>query len=203
MKYRMNEIKIKCDEILLVNMWYNLDESFFWPIMELIDLDDDSLIKIYSTIEEKYLKILYHETVIVPVVESTQCEKFVDYIKSASNSKSNFIDDILVNDSESALFINYEDLNSPTKIKYFSRVYSKLKKIIKNDQDKPWDEKRVKEILNQIVIISSENKSEYFNYIQVYWLSIYFNQYRKFSSDMNSIELYKKKLSDIFPCARL
>ncbi|MFA1695428.1 hypothetical protein ACDV62_20435, partial [Proteus mirabilis] len=97
----MNEIKIKCDEILLVNMWYNLDESFFWPIMELIDLDDDSLIKIYSTIEEKYLKILYHETVIVPVVESTQCEKFVDYIKSASNSKSNFIDDILVNDLES------------------------------------------------------------------------------------------------------
>lgn len=203
MKYRMNEIKIKCDEILLVNMWYNLDESFFWPIMELIDLDDDSLIKIYSTIEEKYLKIIYHETVIVPVVESTQCEKFVDYIKSASNSKSNFIDDILVNDLESALFINYEDPNSPTKIKYFSRVYSKLKKIIKNDQDKPWDEKRVKEILNQIVIISSENKSEYFNYIQVYWLSIYFNQYRKFSSDMNSIELYKKKLSDIFPCARL
>lgn len=203
MKYRMNEIKIKCDEILLVNMWYNLDESFFWPIMELIDLDDDSLIKIYSTIEEKYLKILYHETVIVPVVESTQCEKFVDYIKSASNSKSNFIDDILVNDLESALFINYEDPNSPTKIKYFSRVYSKLKKIIKNDQDKLWDEKRVKEILNQIVIISSENKSEYFNYIQVYWLSIYFNQYRKFSSDMNSIELYKKKLSDIFPCARL
>lgn len=203
MKYRMNEIKIKCDEILLVNMWYNLDESFFWPIMELIDLDDDSLIKIYSTIEEKYLKILYHETVIVPVVESTQCEKFVDYIKSASNSKSNFIDDILVNDLESALFINYEDPNSPTKIKYFSRVYSKLKKIIKNDQDKPWDEKRGKEILNQIVIISSENKSEYFNYIQVYWLSIYFNQYRKFSSDMNSIELYKKKLSDIFPCARL
>ncbi|HEK3215786.1 TPA: hypothetical protein SMV50_003568 [Proteus mirabilis] len=199
----MNEIKIKCDEILLVNMWYNLDESFFWPIMELIDLDDDSLIKIYSTIEEKYLKILYHETVIVPVVESTQCEKFVDYIKSASNSKSNFIDDILVNDLESALFINYEDPNSPTKIKYFSRVYSKLKKIIKNDQDKPWDEKRGKEILNQIVIISSENKSEYFNYIQVYWLSIYFNQYRKFSSDMNSIELYKKKLSDIFPCARL
>ncbi len=203
MKYRMNEIKIKCDEILLVNMWYNLDESFFWPIMELIDLDDDSLIKIYSTIEEKYLKILYHETVIVPVVESTQCEKFVDYIKSASNSKSNFIDDILVNDLESALFINYEDPNSPTKINYFSRIYSKLKRIIKNDQDKPWDEKRVKEILNQIVIISSENKSEYFNYIQVYWLSIYFNQYRKFSSDINSIELYKKKLSDIFPCAKL
>ncbi|EOV7496066.1 hypothetical protein ACYJEJ_003684 [Proteus mirabilis] len=199
----MNEIKIKCDEILLVNMWYNLDESFFWPIMELIDLDDDSLIKIYSTIEEKYLKILYHETVIVPVVESTQCEKFVDYIKSASNSKSNFIDDILVNDLESALFINYEDPNSPTKINYFSRIYSKLKRIIKNDQDKPWDEKRVKEILNQIVIISSENKSEYFNYIQVYWLSIYFNQYRKFSSDINSIELYKKKLSDIFPCAKL
>lgn len=203
MKYRMNEIKIKCDEILLVNMWYNLDESFFWPIMELIDLDDNSLIKIYSTIEEKYLKILYHETVIVPVVESTQCEKFVDYIKSASNSKPNFIDDILVNDLESALFINYEEPNSPTKINYFSRVYSKLKSIIKNDQDKPWDEKRVKEILNKIVIISSENKSEYFNYIQVYWLSIYFNQYRKFSSDMNSIELYKKKLSDIFPCARL
>ncbi|HDS4102860.1 TPA: hypothetical protein ACKRC9_000439 [Proteus mirabilis] len=199
----MNEIKIKCDEILLVNMWYNLDESFFWPIMELIDLDDDSLIKIYSTIEEKYLKILYHETVIVPVVESTQCEKFVDYIKSASNSKPNFIDDILVNDLESALFINYEDPNSPTKINYFSRIYSKLKRIIKNDQDKPWDEKRVKEILNQIVIISSENKSEYFNYIQVYWLSIYFNQYRKFSSDINSIELYKKKLSDIFPCAKL
>lgn len=203
MKYRMNEIKIKCDEILLVNMWYNLDESFFWPIMELIDLDDDSLIKIYSTIEEKYLKILYHETVIVPVVESTQCEKFVDYIKSASNSKPNFIDDILVNDLESALFINYEDPNSPTKINYFSRIYLKLKRIIKNDQDKPWDEKRVKEILNQIVIISSENKSEYFNYIQVYWLSIYFNQYRKFSSDINSIELYKKKLSDIFPCAKL
>lgn len=203
MKYRMNEIKIKCDEILLVNMWYNLDESFFWPIMELIDLDDNSLIKIYSTIEEKYLKILYHETVIVPVVESTQCEKFVDYIKSASNSKPNFIDDILVNDLESALFINYEEPNSPTKINYFSRVYSKLKSIIKNDQDKPWDEKRVKEILNKIVIISSENKSEYFNYIQVYWLSIYFNQYRKFSSDINSIELYKKKLSDIFPCARL
>ncbi|MDX4951167.1 hypothetical protein [Proteus mirabilis] len=199
----MNEIKIKCDEILLVNMWYNLDESFFWPIMELIDLDDDSLIKIYSTIEEKYLKILYHETVIVPVVESTQCEKFVDYIKSASNSKPNFIDDILVNDLESALFINYEDPNSPTKINYFSRIYLKLKRIIKNDQDKPWDEKRVKEILNQIVIISSENKSEYFNYIQVYWLSIYFNQYRKFSSDINSIELYKKKLSDIFPCAKL
>ncbi|HGM9747756.1 hypothetical protein [Proteus mirabilis] len=199
----MNEIKIKCDEILLVNMWYNLDELFFWPIMELIDLDDDSLIKIYSTIEEKYLKILYHETVIVPVVESTQCEKFVDYIKSASNSKPNFIDDILVNDLESALFINYEDPNSPTKINYFSRIYSKLKRIIKNDQDKPWDEKRVKEILNQIVIISSENKSEYFNYIQVYWLSIYFNQYRKFSSDINSIELYKKKLSDIFPCAKL
>ncbi len=203
MKYRMNEIKIKCDEILLVNMWYNLDESFFWPIMELIDLDDDSLIEIYSTIEEKYLEILYHEAVIVPVVESTQCEKFVDYIKSASNSKPNFIDDILVNDLESALFINYEEPNSPTKINYFSRVYSKLKSIIKNDQDKPWDEKRVKEILNKIVIISSENKSEYFNYIQVYWLSIYFNQYRKFSSDINSIELYKKKLSDIFPCARL
>ncbi|WP_368883502.1 hypothetical protein [Proteus mirabilis] len=199
----MNEIKIKCDEILLVNMWYNLDESFFWPIMELIDLDDDSLIEIYSTIEEKYLKILYHEAVIVPVVESTQCEKFVDYIKSASNSKPNFIDDILVNDLESALFINYEEPNSPTKINYFSRVYSKLKRIIKNDQDKPWDEKRVKEILNKIIIISSENKSEYFNYIQVYWLSIYFNHYRKFSSDINSIELYKKKLSDIFPCSRL
>lgn len=70
MENRIYKIKEKCDEILSFNMWFNLSDSFFWPIIELIDIDSDFLINLYSTVEDKYLEILYHNTIIIPVIES-------------------------------------------------------------------------------------------------------------------------------------
>lgn len=70
MENRIYKIKEKCDEILSFNMWFNLSDSFFWPIIELIDIDSDFLINLYSTVKDKYLEILYHNTIIIPVIES-------------------------------------------------------------------------------------------------------------------------------------
>jgi hypothetical protein len=81
-EHNIRGIKRKCDEILAFDMWCNFHESFFWPIIELIDVDGYFLTNIYSSIEDKYLEILCHEPVIVAVIESFQSKKLIDYIIS-------------------------------------------------------------------------------------------------------------------------
>ncbi|WP_340621286.1 hypothetical protein [Xenorhabdus siamensis] len=92
-EHNIREIKRKCDEILSFNMWFNFHEGFFWSIIELID--NDFLIDIYSSIEEKYLEILCHEPVIISLIESTQSKELVDLIKYMRDCKPDLIDERL------------------------------------------------------------------------------------------------------------
>lgn len=56
--------------------------DLFLLIIELIDIDSSFLINLYSTVEDKYLELLYHNSVIISVIGSTQSESFVRYIKN-------------------------------------------------------------------------------------------------------------------------
>ena len=56
--------------------------DLFLLIIELIDIDSSFLINLYSTVEDKYLEVLYHNSVIISVIGSTQSESFVRYIKN-------------------------------------------------------------------------------------------------------------------------
>lgn len=56
--------------------------DLFLLIIELIDIDSSFLINLYSTFEDKYLEVLYHNSVIISVIGSTQSESFVRYIKN-------------------------------------------------------------------------------------------------------------------------
>ena len=198
MENRIYKIKEKCDEILSFDMWFNLNESFFWPIMELIDINSDLLINLYNTVEDKYLEVLYHNTVIIPVIESTQSETFVRYIKNQKSEQS-LIDDILIYDIESALFINYEELKDPLIAYYFNKIYMQLKNIIIQSYNKNHSEKQIIETLEFTINFSENNPHEYFNYVHVYWLSQYFNKVCRIIHDPKKIEYYKKHLSKIFP----
>lgn len=198
MENRIYKIKEKCDEILSFNLWFNLNESFFWPIIELIDIDSDFLINLYSTVEDKYLEILYHDTIIIPVIESVQSESFVNYIKKLKN-KLTLIDDLFIYDIESALFINYDKSKDPLSVNKFNKIYMKLKNIIVQSYNEVFSEKQIIKTLESIINFSENNPHEYFNYIHAYWLSQYFNRACGIISHSKKIEFYKKSLSEIFP----
>ncbi|HEJ9627390.1 MULTISPECIES: aminopeptidase [Proteus] len=197
MENRIYKIKEKCDEILSFNMWFNLNDSFFWPIMELIDIDSDFLINLYSTLEDKYLEILYHDTIIIPVIESIQSESFVNHIKKLK-SKLTLIDDIFIYDIESALFINYDKSKDLLSVNKFNKIYMKLKNIIVQSSNEVFSEKQIIETLESIISFSENNPHEYFNYIHAYWLSQYFNNACRIINHPKKIEFYKKHLSEIF-----
>lgn len=198
MENRIYKIKEKCDEILSFDMWFNLNESFFWPLMELIDIDSDLLINLYNTVEDKYLEILYHNTVIIPVIESTQGESFVRYIKNQKSEQS-LTDDILIHDIESALFINYEELKDPLIAYNFNKIYMQLKNIIIQSSDESFSEKQIIETLELIINLIENSPHKYFNYVHIYWLSLYFNRVCQIIHNPKKIEYYKKHLSKIFP----
>lgn len=104
--------------------------------MELIDINDNSIIELYNSIEKKYYKILYHEALIVPLIESTQSKKFVDFSRTIKENNSNFIDDILISDMESALFFNYDTPINRKHTEEFKDLYMELKQIILNKTEK-------------------------------------------------------------------
>lgn len=198
MKYEICKIKKACDELLTFDMFFNLDESFFWPIMELIDINDNSIIELYNTIEKKYYKILYHEPLIVPLIESTQSKELVYFSRAIKESNSNLIDDILISDMESALFFNYD---TPINLKHteeFKYLYMELKQIIPDAPDKYKNNENTKKTLNHIICLAKKNEYDYFNYVQIYWLSNYFNKAKK-TLTINEIKYYKNHLVKIFP----
>lgn len=201
MKYEICKIKKACDELLTFDMFFNLDESFFWPIMELIDINDNSIIELYNTIEKKYYKILYHETLIVPLIESTQSKEFVDFSRTIKENNSNFIDDILISDMESALFFNYDTPINRKHTEEFKDLYMELKQIILNKTDKYKNNENTKKTLNHTIDLAKKNECDYFNYVHVYWLSHYFNQAKK-TLTQNEIGHYKSYLTKIFPCGK-
>lgn len=141
----------------------------------MIDIDSDFLINLYSTVEDKYLEILYHDTIIIPVIESVQSESFVNYIKKLKN-KLTLIDELFIYDIESALFINYDKSKDPLSVNKFNKTYMKLKNIIVQSYNEVFSEKQIIETLESIINFSENNPHEYFNYIHAYWLSQYFNR---------------------------
>lgn len=201
MKNEICKIKKACDELLTFDMFFNLDESFFWPIMELIDITNNSIIELYTTIEKKYYKILYHETLIVPLIESTQSKEFVDFSRTIKENNSNFIDDILISDMESALFFNYGTPINRKHTEEFKYLYMELKQIILNTTDKYKNNENTKKTLNNIIDLAKKNECYYFNYVHVYWLSNYFNQTKK-TLTKNEVEYYQNYLTKIFPCGK-
>ncbi|WP_193017571.1 hypothetical protein [Proteus sp. FME41] len=198
MKYEICKIKKACDELLTFDMFFNLDESFFWPIMELIDIDENSIIELYNTIEKKYYKILYYEPLIIPLIESTQSKNLVNFSRNIKEKNSNFIDDILISDMESALFFNYDTPLNLKKTEEFKYLYMKLKQIILDAKDKYQNNENTKKTLNYTINLAKKNECDYFNYVHVYWLSHYFNKAKK-TLIQTEIEYYKNHLSKIFP----
>ncbi|MDE9557843.1 hypothetical protein KKJ06_21175 [Xenorhabdus bovienii] len=196
----IREIRIKCDEILSFNMWFNFHESFFWPIIELIDVDEDFLTHLYSSIEDKYLEILFHEPVIISVVESVQSDKLIDCIRNMRDEKPDLIDDILIQDIESALFVNYDEPENYLSAQRFKDTYMALKKLIKEALDKEQCNVRIINTLDLLIEFSEKNKHEYFSYVRVYWLSLYFYKSSSKLKNQDEIEYYKSALSKLFPC---
>lgn len=198
MKHEICKIKKACDELLTFDMFFNLDESFFWPIMELIDIDDNSITELYNTIEKKYYKILYYEPLIIPLIESTQSKKLVDFSRTIKDENSNFIDDMLISDMESALFFNYDTPLNLKQTEEFKCLYMELKKIILDTKEKDKNNENTKKTLNLTINLAERNECDYFNYVHVYWLSHYFNKAKK-TLIQNEIEYYKNHLTKIFP----
>lgn len=169
--------------------------------MELIDINNNSIIELYTTIEKKYYKILYHETLIVPLIESTQSKEFVDFSRTIKENNSNFIDDILISDMESALFFNYDTPINRKHTEEFKYLYMELKQIILNTTDKYKNNENTKKTLNHIIDLAKKNECDYFNYVHVHWLSHYFNQTKK-TLTKNEVEYYQNYLTKIFPCGK-
>ncbi|WP_148886237.1 hypothetical protein [Xenorhabdus doucetiae] len=199
-EHRIREIRRKCDEILSFNMWFNFHESFFWPIIELIDVDDDFLTHIYSSIEDQYLEILFHEPVIISVVESVQSKKLIECIRNMRYEKSDLIDDILIQDIESALFVNYDEPENYLSAQRFKDTYMDLKKFTKGALNKEQCNDGIINTLDSIIEISEKNKHEYFSYVRVYWLSLYFYKSSSKLNNQDEIAYYKSTLSKLFPC---
>ncbi|MDC9607219.1 MULTISPECIES: hypothetical protein [Xenorhabdus] len=197
-EHSIREIKRKCDEILSFNMWFNFHDGFFWSIIELID--NDFLIDIYSSIEDKYLEILCHEPVIISLVESTQSKELIDLIKNIRDYKSGLIDDILIHDIESALFVNYDEPENHLSAQEFKDTYMTLKKLTKEALNTEQDNESIKNTLDSIIDFSEKNRHEYLSYVRVYWLSLYFYKSNYKLKNQDEIEYYKRNLSELFPC---
>ncbi|PHM29431.1 hypothetical protein [Xenorhabdus innexi] len=202
-KNRIFKIKEECDKILDFHMWYNYPDNVFWPIINLMDVDDeDFLIEVYSSVSDRYLDILTDSSIILPIIESSQSVNLINYIKSISDKKKYVIDDILILDMESALFVNYEELENRLKAKEFENIYMSLKKFTIDalNKDQCYDE--IVKTLDFIVGFSKNNKHEYFSYVSVYWLGLYlYNSILKFKN-REEIRSYKEMLSGLFPCGK-
>ncbi|PHM51901.1 hypothetical protein Xhom_04740 [Xenorhabdus hominickii] len=195
----IHEIKRKCDEILSFSMWFNLSESAFWPIIELMDIDEDFLINIYSSIEDKHLEILCHEPVIVAVIESLQSKKLIDYIISIRYEKPDLIDDILIRDIESALFVNFDETVDILDVQKFKDTYMALKEFTKETLNKDQNNDEIINTLDSIIDFSEKNRHEYLSYIRVYWLNLYFQKASLKLKNQDLIKYYSKVLSGLFP----
>ncbi|WP_086113115.1 hypothetical protein [Xenorhabdus beddingii] len=199
-EHNIREIKRKCDEILSFDMWFNFHESFFWPIIELIDVDNNFIINIYSSIEDKYLEILCYEPVIISVIESTQSRELIDLMKNMRDKKPDLIDDVLIHDIESALFVNYDESENHLSAQEFKDTYMTIKRLIKEDLNKHQNNDEIKKTLDSIIAFSEKNRHDYFFYVHVYWLSLYFYKSSCKLKNQDEIEFYKSNLSKLFPC---
>ncbi|WP_446469869.1 hypothetical protein [Xenorhabdus stockiae] len=196
----ISKIAYECDKILEFHIWYNYPNSIFWPVVNLMDIDnEDFLIEIYSSVSDSHLNILTENLVILPIIESTQSTKLANYIKSIKNKKSSIIDDTLIFDIESALFINYEQPENKLKSQQFEKIYMHLKRLIKENHNKSQNNGEIIKTLDSIIHVSRKNKHDYFSYINAYWLSFYF--YNSIPILQNRVEEknYKDALSELFP----
>ncbi|PHM68530.1 hypothetical protein Xekj_03216 [Xenorhabdus sp. KJ12.1] len=181
-------------------MWYNYPNSIFWPVIHLMDIDnEDFLVEVYSTVSDNHLNILTENFVILPIIESTQSTKLVDYIKSIKNKKPSIIDDTLIFDIESALFINYEEPENKLKSQRFEKIYIHLKRLIKENHNKSQNNGEIIKTLDSIIHFSIKNKHEYFSYISAYWLSFYFYKSIPKIKNRRKEKIHKDTLSELFP----
>ncbi|WP_426575895.1 hypothetical protein ACP179_14695 [Xenorhabdus stockiae] len=196
----ISKITDECDKILEFHMWYNYPNSIFWPLIHLMDIDnEDFLIEVYSSVSDNHMSVLTENLVIIPIIESMQSTNLLNYIKSIKSKKSSIIDDTLIFDIESALFINYEEPKNKLKSQQFEKIYMHLKRLTKENYNQLQDDGEIIKTLNSIINFSRENKHEYFSYINAYWLSFYFYKSIPKLKNRGEEKNYKDTLSELFP----
>ncbi|WP_323868505.1 hypothetical protein [Xenorhabdus szentirmaii] len=198
---RTARIRKECDNILEIPMWVNLNEAFFWPIVDLMDTgNEDFVIHLYNHSSDKYLELLCHDAILNNITESLQSERLVECIRKIKIQKPDIIDDIMVYDMQSCLFINYEEVNNIKKAQDFQMIYQSLKNHVKKQKysSKQLDKTISDDIRHMIQFILEhilEHNHEYFSYVKIYWLKAYFYEMRKKAPH---IENHKKVLSELF-----
>lgn len=142
-------IEDKCRNIMNVNMWYNLPDSLFWPIVDAMDINNEEfVVNTYKKIERHYLDILLHTPVLISIVESLQSSLMVEFIKSICEKEQDS-DGFLLFDVESCLFVNYED-DAVEKAELFNKIYNELKEMVNLSRKHIHDEKMVFDDLKKI-----------------------------------------------------
>ncbi|MBD2797260.1 hypothetical protein ID856_12030 [Xenorhabdus sp. 18] len=164
--------------------------------------DEEFLIEIYGSVSDKYLEILTDSLIILPIIESTQSVNLVTYMKNIKNEGMYIIDDMLILDMDSVLFVNYEEPENNLKVKGFESVYMFLERLVKEFLNKEQDSNDIIKLLDFIIDFLGKNKHEYFSYISVYWLGFYFYKSSGKLKNREKIEYYKEALSEIFPRGR-
>ncbi|GHD91146.1 hypothetical protein GCM10011445_09000 [Pseudocitrobacter faecalis] len=195
---RFQQIEDQCRDIINLDMWYELPEFIFWSIADVMDgSNDEFAMNVYKNIDKRFLEILLHPPVLMSIVESLQSNSIVEYITELCKRKKGF-DELLLADTESCLFINYEDDSSNTP-ESFNKLYIKLKDIVKSSREHIYNEKSIFDGLDKIKEFSEKNKHEYFTYVRAYWLSLYFCDISQKLVDKNKLLHYKNELSISFP----
>lgn len=198
-KYKkIKRIEDKCRDIININMWYELPDSIFWSIADVMDgSNDEFAINAYKNITKNSLQILLHPPILLSLIESLQSDSLLEYISKLCERERNF-DKFLLSDAESCLFINYEDDSSETA-ESFNKIYGELKDIVKLSRKHIHDDKSIFDNLDKIKNYSKENKHNYFSYVRAYWLSLYFCDISQKVGDKDKLSSYQDELSILFP----
>lgn len=183
-------------------MWYEYPLYPFWSIAEVMDLYDETfVVNLYNNIDRRYLDVLFHYPVLISITESLQSSLIVEYIKSLYESNHG-VDALLLLDSNSSLFINYE-VDGGEDAEKFHRIYNELKEIVRLARRTISDEQAAFDNLNNIIRFTEQNKHEYFLYIKAYWLGLYFYELSQCVANKTMLSQLKNKLSAIFPSVGL
>ncbi len=196
---QMEEIKNKCDDILCFDMWSDFHESFFWPLISLLDINSKSIIYIYECFNDQGLDVLLHDKVINPLIESTQSNELVNYLSVLKKNNPAKIDDVLIHDAELNLFSSYSEDASLLFVDNFNSLYMTLKSNVFNMMGNFLSIEEQKLNLNVIKKYMEDNSHEFFSYVHVYWLCLYIHNF----VDEQLKNTYRDSLGCFFPRARL
>ncbi|MET4861628.1 hypothetical protein [Morganella morganii] len=191
------QIKKICNDILNIDIWSNFDESFFWPLISLLDVNKNNIIHIYDSSSDQQLDVLLHDKVINPLIESTQSNNLVNYLVTFRKTNRSKIDDFLIHDARSNLFSNYSEESSPSFVNNFNSIYMTLKDNVFYMMEHSSSVEDQESNLSFIKQYMDVHRHEFFSYVHAYWLGLYINNF----VDDKLKNTYRDSLRCFFPRA--